>query len=113
MLPDSQIVPCLYCSGEGRVYQGHPNDPEPRSARCPICRGAGLEEVIYTPAERDDDLNDEPGPVESILLYGFLALIAIGLGVVCMAISSPFLALMTGASALGFMGLIIDEVGSA
>lgn len=44
------LVDCSNCRGHGRIYGGHPNDPEPSDyGSCPVCRGSGLEEVELHP----------------------------------------------------------------
>lgn len=37
---------CGYCQGFGRIYGGHPNDPDPADyGTCPECRGYGEVEI--------------------------------------------------------------------
>jgi DnaJ-class molecular chaperone len=40
------IVPCDVCGTEGRIYSGHPNNPNPRDdGECPVCHGTGSMET--------------------------------------------------------------------
>lgn len=114
MRAESMIVPCGYCDGEGRVYRGHPNDPEPRSARCPVCGGKGLEEVACEPGGRDDDLDErEAARSEPFAAYVILAGIALGTCVVSALWAAGVPALVSGGAALGFLALIVHDLRSA
>lgn len=44
---------CERCGGEGRLYGGHPNDPDPVDrGECPVCNGTCREWV-------DDEMDNE------------------------------------------------------
>jgi len=42
-------APCRECDGDGRLANGHPNDPEAGTRRCPCCDGHGG--VVYCPKQ--------------------------------------------------------------
>lgn len=43
---ETRFVPCEACGSEGRIYRGHPNDPNPTDeGPCPVCEGTGMMEV--------------------------------------------------------------------
>lgn len=48
---------CTSCGGEGRIYSGHPNDPDPRDeGECEACGGDGrLSPPRRSPPESDED----------------------------------------------------------
>lgn len=46
---------CTTCGSEGRLYFGHPNDPNPRDGgECPVCEGTGMEDIPTDPIELED-----------------------------------------------------------
>lgn len=48
-------IPCERCQSEGRIYRGHPNDPNPRDeGPCPVCEGTGGELVETQPVTMED-----------------------------------------------------------
>jgi hypothetical protein len=50
-----RIELCEYCGSEGRIYRGHPNDPEPRDdGPCPVCEGKCEVEIWTLPIEMED-----------------------------------------------------------
>ena len=50
-----RIVPCETCGTEGRIYRGHPNDPNPRDdGPCPACEETGGEIIEVQPIELED-----------------------------------------------------------
>lgn len=52
---DFRYVPCERCLSEGRLYGGHPNDPNPRDdGECPNCGGTGEEMIPVEPITLDD-----------------------------------------------------------
>jgi hypothetical protein len=56
------LVPCDKCGGEGCIYYGHPNDPDPENlGPCLRCDGTGLM-LIETEAVTFDDLAPWIGP---------------------------------------------------
>lgn len=64
---DFRILPCEHCQGEGRLYSGHPNDPNPRDdGECPVCEGTGGEWIRVNPITLDD--LDDPPPSDRIAL---------------------------------------------
>jgi hypothetical protein len=49
---DERIVFCEWCGSEGRIYHGHPNDPQPLDyGECPHCEGTGGEIIRTQPLE--------------------------------------------------------------
>ena len=51
-----RIIPCTHCGSEGRLYSGHPNDPNPcDEGGCPVCEGTGGE-IIETESVELADL---------------------------------------------------------
>lgn len=55
MCRDPRIWPCQWCGSEGRIYSGHPNDPDPRDeGACEACDGTGLEVIETEPIEMED-----------------------------------------------------------
>lgn len=52
---DQVLVLCERCGSEGRLYSGHPNDPNPRDVgECPDCNGDGRAWIDAEPVECDD-----------------------------------------------------------
>lgn len=50
-----RLVPCQVCGSEGRLFSGHPNDPNPKDeGPCLACEGTGNEIVDVLPIEEDD-----------------------------------------------------------
>lgn len=56
LIDGSRFDECPSCDS-GRVYHGHPNDPEPRSSECRECDGSGVVEVEAEPVEHCPDCN--------------------------------------------------------
>lgn len=51
---------CERCGSEGRLYGGHPNDPDPRDeGECLTCEGAG--ELLFTtePVTEEEVMEDQ------------------------------------------------------
>lgn len=52
---DVRVLPCEHCGSEGRIYRGHPNDPNPTDCgECPFCEGTGGELISVEPITMDD-----------------------------------------------------------
>jgi len=54
--PIIRQIDCPACHGEGGIYTGHANDPNPTGYRCDGCDGKGwiLDEEESYPIEEDD-----------------------------------------------------------
>lgn len=49
------FIQCPSCLGEGREFQGHPNDPDPRDGGpCWTCNGERVVEVETQPITMED-----------------------------------------------------------
>lgn len=67
-MSDVRIVLCDACGSEGRIYCGHPNDPNPRDCGpCTECDGTGEALVKVLPCD-DTDLDelDEAGALVGV-----------------------------------------------
>lgn len=54
-MSDPRVWPCQWCGSEGRIYSGHPNDPNPRDeGPCEACEGTGGEIIETEPIEMED-----------------------------------------------------------
>ena len=52
---DIRFVVCEHCQGEGHIYVGHSNDPNPRDdGPCPVCLGECMVEVAVEPLTEDE-----------------------------------------------------------
>lgn len=46
---------CETCGSEGRLYRGHPNDPDPvDDGACPVCGGTGGELIATQPVSEPE-----------------------------------------------------------
>lgn len=58
-MENPRIIPCTRCGSEGRLYSGHPNDPNPvDDGECPACEGTGGEVIETEPVTLDDLCKD-------------------------------------------------------
>src|SRR5262245_48683857 len=54
-LSDGMIVLCEACGSEGRIYSGHPDDPNPTDCGpCPVCDGTGEAVIKAFPCDETD-----------------------------------------------------------
>lgn len=54
-MKEPRIILCEHCGSEGRIYSGHPNDPNPRDeGPCQVCHGTGSEIIETEPIEIED-----------------------------------------------------------
>lgn len=54
---NERLVLCDHCGSEGRLYHGHPNDPNPRDVGpCPVCEGTGMMLVETEPLTMEEAL---------------------------------------------------------
>jgi hypothetical protein len=46
---------CEHCGSEGRIYRGHPNDPNPIDCgECPVCEGTGYVLIPTEPVTEEE-----------------------------------------------------------